>query len=80
MSKAIIDEYIAERDFWRAQAQQWQYIATLLTLKLEAEYSERSFLWIAEARNVGRHYLEVEEMKAGALKVMLKEAPKPEAD
>ena len=78
MTKAIIDEYIQERDFWMAQANQWQYIATLLFVKLAP--NDKSFRWPKGKRDIGRQHLEVFEMKAGALKVLLKETPEPEKE
>ena len=71
----LIDEARQERDQARQQAAQWHYVATLLMLNRDSLDQIR---WAKKDRDVGRHYLVPEEMKAGALKVTLMEAPEPE--
>ena len=78
----LLDEARFDRDQARNQAAQWQYIATLLfievfeptlTGKVEHRFPKKD-------RDIGRHYLVPEEMKAGALKVTLMEAPEQADD
>ena len=77
----LIDEARYDRNIALTQANQWQYIATLLTLELReagclsGHSTGAQIRWTKTKRDVGRHYLVPEEMKAGTLKVTLMEAP-----
>ena len=63
----LIDEARFDRDQARAQAQQWEYVATLL-----ADRSNLVELRITKAQQKALDSrLEVEQMKAGALKLVL---------
>ena len=73
---SLIDEARFERDQARMQAERWHYIATLLAL----DFMGPEYRWPKKSRDIGRHYLMPEEMKAGALKVTLMEAPEPAED
>ena len=77
----LIDEARRDRDIARQQAAQWQYVATLLFLhKHPVGDPVPSIRFPKKDRDVGRHYLVPEEMKAGALKVTLMEAPEIRKD
>ncbi len=74
MSKAIIDEYVAAEQLALQQAAQWQYIATLLAVEYQLGASD-GWLWSKVDRDIGNHYLIVEEKETGALKITIAEAP-----
>ena len=84
MSKAIIDEYVAAEQWALQRADMWAYIATLLFIEAvdprsTAGTGPMDVVRIPKKdRDIGRHYLVPEEMKAGTLKITLKEAPEGE--
>ncbi len=65
----LIDEARADRDLARSQADQWQYLATLLMLQT----GDTELLIPEQARDIGAYYLEANEDDDGALNITLRE-------
>ncbi len=79
MSKAIIDEYVADRDFYRNQATMWQYVATLLASRLGIGAAGLRFT--KKDQNLIQDLTVVaSQLKAGAILVNLTDATPPEVD